>query len=181
MFPARWLRLARQRRIVGQACVAFFELSFEIVELPKKIEAKYGRCAFLRWRVNASLPIGDVCEIVGSAWKISGSFALGNDRYEFDGKGLFCNGKLIFTYYYSHDMFGVGQAFSIYSPSGEFLYSLRPGRNLFSSRSTVFSGPTNLGEISRNFLGTRFTAQFGKELPPELMMLFLWVVMTKMV
>ena len=97
-------------------------MSFGIVKLLKQIEAKYGRSAFFQVRVCASLPSGDVCEITGNVWKMSGSFALGNDSYEFDGKGLFCNGDLLFNYNYSTDVMGVGESFSIYNSSGEFLF-----------------------------------------------------------
>ena len=148
--------------------------------LLKQIEAKYGRSAFFQVRVCASLPSGDVCEITGNVWKMSGSFALGNDSYEFDGKGLFCNGDLLFNYNYSTDVMGVGESFSIYNSSGEFLYSLRPSRKFFSRRLTLFDGATKLFEISRSFLGTRFTVQVCEDLPPGLAMLCLWVAMTKM-
>ena len=111
---------------------------------------------------------------------MSGSFALGNDSYEFDGKGLFCNGDLLFNYNYSPDVMGVGESFSIYNSSGEFLYSLRPSGKFFSRRLTLFDGTTKLFEISRSFLGTRFTVQAYEDLLPGLTMLCLWVAMTKM-
>ena len=153
-----------------------------MTNLLNQIDARYGRSAFFQTRICASFADGEECEVAGNAAKLSGSFDLRDNNYQFDGEGLYCNEDLLVTYNYSCGVVGVGKSLSIYSPSGDFLYALRPSGNLFSCRFTLSVGDTKVCEISRPyFFGMRFRAQISDDCPAGLALFCLWVAMTRMV
>ena len=97
-----------------------------------------------------------MCEVQINSWKLSGSFVLGDDNYQFAENMLNRNGELLVSYDYSRGVMGVGETFSIFNPANEFLYALRPSGTILSARFTLSAAPAKLCEISRPYFSRRF-------------------------
>jgi len=151
-----------------------------VTQLLNQIDARFGRSSFFQRRICATLPGGGECELKGNSLKSSGSFVLGDDLYEFDGDTLCCNKILQVNHNYCDGVMGVGEYLSIYSPSDEYLYALRPREKSISSSFILSNRETKLCEITRSYFGMRFTAHVSEALPTEIALLCLWVAMTKM-
>lgn len=105
-----------------------------------------------------------------------------NRKCTFDGETLFSDEEVVATYSFTRGIIGVGESLTLNDPTGEHLFALRSGGGgWFSNRLYISNRDTVFAEITYSFFGMRFRVSVHEELPAEIVLLCLWVAMTKLV
>ena len=146
----------------------------------EKYIAKLVRSSLFNQTVVAQLPDGGTCSIAGNGLRITGDFEVSGQSFRFDGGKISSGNIPIATYNYSSGVMGVGHSLSLSGVNGEHLFSLCPQSGIWAS-GFIMSNPGQIfGEINRSFLGTQYLAIANGKLAPELVLLCVWVAVTKM-
>ena len=134
----------------------------------------------MRHAVRVELPDGSLCEISGNTLKLGGSFQIGDRKFSFNGETLFSDDTVLATYNFSRGVMGVGESLAFSYPNGEYMFALRPQGRLGSNLFSLSNRDATMAEITRSFFGRRFSAIASNRVPPEFVLLCLWVAMVKM-